>query len=826
MRYLKLLVLTASFFALVTTAHAYGHDDQPTENPVNLSLIDATTYFQSLGWNYTDGAWTGTVTWDPLGEVGSPGLTIDERDIALGAGAAVAVLDGFANEFHIDLPFNPDPNVDPATDSVVFAFNGVSYSGPDLHGTHTSGIVGARLNGFGTSGVAPMARILNYAIFDDRGWIGVDEDALLSNAVFYGASVANMSYGPIEKGDFSSASSLAAINNHKNDIVVVKAAGNDGVDLFSELLLTLDSDPLTNLIIVGSVETLIDEEGEVTGQIAWYSNTPGHACIALPSGCVIAMMDIFMVAPGGSAGARDENGYINGIWSTDELGGYYRISGTSMAAPHVAGAVALLHSQWPVLKTDPEITRQILFDTATDLGVAGVDPIYGQGLLNVARAMSPIGAPTFKITPEGGGLKVKADDGKSSKTTHDVIVLIDSPIGIIRDSHKIKSRKTSTWGLADTSMMVRRGLAALTETDTTVSVFDDYRRDFPVALSSLLREGRSEFSGRLEQRIASNSGSTAYDVPGRDDLYLAVTQDFRSLGVPVRAGFMGDFRAAGVDAFDLRVFAGSGNGLPLLYSPGVIVGGMSSAGGATSGVNPIFGFAAGEEFTGVSVDELGPFRFAAGYARNERREPYFEPYRADAMAASATLSLNALQKVNVTLTDLGEHGGVFGSRSRGALTLGRETRTRAMSLSWDHAGWHGLSLAASMTLGLSEGKGDGLLTLDKGTISDAFHLGLARHGLLSGRDRVAFSISQPLRVRSGSFHLYADKAFDANGVIQMQSETISLTPSGREFDFQLEYRYTQARGGEFLTFAYHALDAGHIAGREESGLGMKYQIRF
>lgn len=186
MKYLKLRVLIASFAALATTAHAWGHDDQPAENPDNLVLIDATRYFQSLGWNYTDGAWTGSVTWDPHGDGGARSLTNEERDIALGAGAAVAVLDGFANEFHADLPFNPDPTVDLATESAVIVFTGFpfgpSYTQANLHGTHTSGIVGARLNGFGTSGVAPMTRILNYAVFDDNGWIGIDEDALLSHA--------------------------------------------------------------------------------------------------------------------------------------------------------------------------------------------------------------------------------------------------------------------------------------------------------------------------------------------------------------------------------------------------------------------------------------------------------------------------------------------------------------------------------------------------------------------------------------------------------------------------------------------------------------------
>lgn len=362
-RNLRALMFGAAAITLAAPAMADSFDEAVSERPHNLSWIGATDYFESLGWNYELGNWTGTVTWDPLRSGTAITLTPAERDQALGAGAAVAVLDGRANDTHSDLPFNSDPGADPATDSVVFEFTGFpfspSYTQFDLHGTHTSGIVGARLNGTGTSGVAPMARILNYAVFDDNGWVGANEDEVLTHAISYGASVANMSYGPGTVGDFSSSTTLIAINNHKSEIVVVKAAGNDGVDLRNESLKGRDSNLLPNLIIAGSVEMARDVDGNVildaygmpVPEIAWYSNTPGSACISNRRGCVVPMQDIFMVAPGGAAFALDSGGYVDGIWSTDERGLYYRISGTSMAAPHIAGAVALLHSQWPVRKS-------------------------------------------------------------------------------------------------------------------------------------------------------------------------------------------------------------------------------------------------------------------------------------------------------------------------------------------------------------------------------------------------------------------------------------------------------------------------------------------
>ena len=73
----------------------------------------------------------------------------------------------------------------------------------------------------------------------------------------------------------------------------------------------------------------------------------------------------------------------------DSGNGFTRLDGTSMAAPYVTGAYAVLKSQWPHL-TAPKIA-QILFEAAEDLGDPGVDPIYGQGLLNLERAMLPAG---------------------------------------------------------------------------------------------------------------------------------------------------------------------------------------------------------------------------------------------------------------------------------------------------------------------------------------------------------------------------------------------------------------------------------------------------
>ena len=63
--------------------------------------------------------------------------------------------------------------------------------------------------------------------------------------------------------------------------------------------------------------------------------------------------------------------------------------GTSYAAPRVSGKAALLTQKFPNLKSND--IKNVLLQTADDIGAIGVDDIYGYGLLNINNAMCPVG---------------------------------------------------------------------------------------------------------------------------------------------------------------------------------------------------------------------------------------------------------------------------------------------------------------------------------------------------------------------------------------------------------------------------------------------------
>lgn len=290
-----------------------------------------------------------------------------------GSGVAVAVYDGYADCRHSDL----------SGDCANVKISGGRYRFYDNHGTHVSGIV------TGTKyGVASNSDVINYAVFDDRKYIATGSkliDAWRHAWNTYGAPIANMSFGCASKALCFTAAEVTAMADANLPMLFVKAAGNDAVNLVNETILVSPetaSAALQRTILVGSVD--------VNGTLSSFSNKPGEGCL-LPSGtssCSDAYRwkNYFIVAPGRS------------IYSTLPGNKYGYMSGTSMAAPIVSGAAALLKAKWPALA--PETLADILFQSATDLGAAGVDPVYGWGLLNVAQAFQANGTVTL-VSPSG-----------------------------------------------------------------------------------------------------------------------------------------------------------------------------------------------------------------------------------------------------------------------------------------------------------------------------------------------------------------------------------------------------------------------------------------
>jgi len=223
------------------------------------------------------------------------------------------------------------------------------------HGTMVAGIIGAMTNnGQGIAGINWSVSIMPVRVMSSRyGGTVAAVGQGIRWAVDNGAHVINMSlaWDATYNDTFVNQQIEYAVSK---GVVLVAGAGND-----SGRVTMPAAHP--DVIAVGAVDR--------SKRLTWYSNYGPQ---------------VDVVAPGGDT----RYSQANGILSTDIVSGRYTYSyqqGTSFAAPHVTGIVALMYSAGI---TDPNEIRELLRYTAEDLGAPGFDNYYGYGLVNAYAAVT------------------------------------------------------------------------------------------------------------------------------------------------------------------------------------------------------------------------------------------------------------------------------------------------------------------------------------------------------------------------------------------------------------------------------------------------------
>ena len=219
------------------------------------------------------------------------------------------------------------------------------------HGTLVAGTASASSNnGVGVASVAWGCRIMPIRISDTTGFASFSNMANgLIWAADHGAQVANLSY---RASTSSTVSSAAQYFQSKGGVVTI-AAGNEG---------TFDSSADNPYVLTVSGTDSNDS-------LYLWSNTGNNIDVAAP----------------GSA------------YTTVRGGGYSSASGTSFAAPIVAGIAALVLSEKPSLT--PDEVQTLLKQSSDDFGQAGWDTTYGWGRVNAARAVAMASGEAGDSTP-------------------------------------------------------------------------------------------------------------------------------------------------------------------------------------------------------------------------------------------------------------------------------------------------------------------------------------------------------------------------------------------------------------------------------------------
>jgi len=237
-------------------------------------------------------------------------------------------------------------------ENLVEGYNILSPNKPPMddngHGTGVAGVVGAvGNNGIGISGILWRAKLMPIKALDYHG-DGTEQDlgegilqAVRSGAKIVVLSVGLYRYSPYMEDIVKYAESKG--------VLLVAAAGNDGLLLGSKVAVKYPA-AYPTVLAVGGVKP---------------DNTPDKRTNSGPE------LDI----------AAPWNVYTTSLGS-----GYRKDEGTSLAAPQVAAAAALVWAKNPNFK--PYEVRELLRQTARDIGVAGHDEVSGYGLLQIDKAVT------------------------------------------------------------------------------------------------------------------------------------------------------------------------------------------------------------------------------------------------------------------------------------------------------------------------------------------------------------------------------------------------------------------------------------------------------
>ncbi|MBS1721548.1 MAG: S8 family peptidase [Armatimonadetes bacterium] len=335
-----------------------------------------------------------------------------------GRGVTVAVLDsGIDDNDDLDNPLTGKSRI---LNAVSFAPKSVGTDDRCGHGTHVAGIIAG--NGFKSSGngyfrtfygLARKANLLNVRVLDAAGSTNVSNVVsaiqwVVSNKSLYGVRVINLSLGH-EVGESYKTDPLcqALEKAWKAGIVVVCAAGNEGRT--SALALGSSGDNEGYGTAYGSVASPGNDPYVITvGAMKALDDSRSHDTIATYSSRGPARLDYVLkpdiIAPGNQViSLRKPLSFLeltgpNNVVPTSSYcsrpsllssSNYFKMSGTSMATPVVAGAVAMMLEADPSLTPDTVKARLMVSADKWAAASGDADPCtYGAGYLNVAAAVN------------------------------------------------------------------------------------------------------------------------------------------------------------------------------------------------------------------------------------------------------------------------------------------------------------------------------------------------------------------------------------------------------------------------------------------------------
>jgi subtilisin family serine protease len=627
------------------------------------------------------------------------------------------------------------------------------------HGTAVSDVLLGARNDDGIQGVAFNATLLvlrtdtpgscaSAPMGTDSGGCSHNDNniaAALDAAVVARAKVVNISLG----GSPPNTRLRGAIDRATAaGTIIVISAGNEGVTnpmaaANPDLLAQVANDPIARglIIIAGAADS--------AGALADFSNKAGNGAAN------------YLTA----LGVR--------VRAVDQTGTAFLFSGTSFSAPVISGAVALIAQAFPSL-TPAQIVA-LLYRSADDRGTTGVDAVYGNGELNLARAFAPIGS----LSLAGSAIAVSLADnatlgtamGDAGKTSLGAVIRDefgrDFGVDLAPTVARTAIRRTLASGLA----LNGRSLSAGGGRTSFALAIDDSHDARPLLLTSRDAERARVLAGSVAIAVSQNLKIGFGGGLGADGLL----PDPRAARTPAFLVADRSLDRAPLGAFAVRQALG-GVGITLSAESGrMLLWQQGAVGPSSDGVRRY----AYSELSGGLDAGLGPVALTA------------------------------------KLTRFDEQGTVLGSRFGAALG-------GSGAVSWFADVGAKLSLAENWRLGATLRRGWTSLAANNlrgaSTLStQSLSADLARDNIWVTGDSIALRYSEPLRVTGGGLDLrYAG----------LDPQTLALTPSGHERDWEAVYARPLGRG--WLTAnAYWRRQPGNYAyAPDDLGAAVRYSFVF
>ncbi|HEC12960.1 MAG TPA: hypothetical protein ENI80_06855 [Acidiferrobacteraceae bacterium] len=525
--------------------------------------------------------------------------------------------------------------------------------------------------------------------------------------------------------------------------VVVMAAGN--------LSLPFPEFPAQHAVNLGGFG-IIAGATDSTGSIASYSNRAGDS------------KDVFMVA----------NGTFEGFAPNDPSDSTIGSQGTSFAAPRISGAALAILNAAPHLRGDQVV--EILFSTATDLGAAGVDSVYGQGALNLTAALAPVGglaAPTTSKT-DGGGVPVVASALlvgaaayaflQRNPKAKSALVLDQYERPYVVDLGKVTTARNDKPGLNALMNSFRYENAWMDipmGNKYTLSIRAASEKDLRVLNAFDYFENRAKQEEKRPDVAMSISAKPSENLQYRLDLNQDPRKGYGALGIQSKT--YTQFLSERTFTAPYMGFASRGNSMHMNYNLG------------------------------------SRTRLKLGLANiNDGLD---NGLQSSAMMLEGSFQLSDTATVALQLGQLSEQGSLFGGSSGGIFGVDN-TNTSAVGINGRYQITDNVAIIGSYTQGytkVTDAK-NSLLHNFSSVQSQAYGMGLVASNVWRQDDRFGLAISRPLRITGGKVDFTVPQSRDITGNILSETDRVSLRSDGNELDLEASYNWTVGKKTHLATY--------------------------